>query len=601
MHGGQSVVAGASIYLFAANNNGYGNLAKSLLNSTTGNPVDGNGNYYVTTASDGSFSITSDYTCPSTTSQLYLYSAGGNPGGSSANSAIGLLAALGTCPANGTLSSFLFIVINEVSTIATAYSIAGYTIDPLHVSSPNTALAQTGIANAFATVTNLETLNTGTSLATTPAANGGNGTVPQSEIDTLANILAACVNSSGPSSTPCTTLFSNAKNGAIAPTDTATAAINIAHNPGANITALYGLQTGITEFQPMLSGQPNDFIVGIHYTGGGLSGPADVAIDASDNIWVVNNGGNNSISEFSPVGKPANSTGFTGGGLNLPVGIAIDGSANVWVTNYGLNLTTDANAPGTSVSEFNSSGTPINSTGITGGGIAAPLGIAIDKSGNVWIANDNNRCISELDPSGTAKSSASGYTGGGLAGATGIAIDTSGEVWVTDNDVAGLSKFDSSGTPVSANGYTGGGLGLADGVAIDASGNVWTTSTEAATISEFNSGGTPVSSTGFTGHGLSEPYGIAIDASGNVWVANAAGNSVTELNSSGTAISGASGYSDGGINTPVFPAVDGSGNVWVSNNGSNSITEFVGAATPVVTPIVANLITPYGTAAVNKP
>ena len=161
VHGGQAKISGASIYLFAADNTGYGNPAKSLLTNATGNPADGSGNYYVTSGSDGSFGITGDYICPSTASQLYLYAVGGNPGGSSANSAIGLLAALGTCPANGTLSSSLYIVINEVSTIATAYSIAGYASDALHVSSPTSTLAQTGITNAFATVTNLETLNTG--------------------------------------------------------------------------------------------------------------------------------------------------------------------------------------------------------------------------------------------------------------------------------------------------------------------------------------------------------------------------------------------------------------------------------------------------------
>jgi hypothetical protein len=183
-----------------------------LLTSATGNLKDSNNNYYVTTDSQGAFAITGDYTCPSTASQLYLYAIGGNPGAGT-NSAAGLLAALGTCPASGTLSSSLYVVINEVSTIATAYSIAGYATDPLQVSSPNTTLAQTGIANAFATVTNLETLSTGLVLATTPAANGGNGTVPQSEIDTLANILAECINSTGPASTACATLFSNAKNG----------------------------------------------------------------------------------------------------------------------------------------------------------------------------------------------------------------------------------------------------------------------------------------------------------------------------------------------------------------------------------------------------
>jgi hypothetical protein len=153
-----------------------------------------------------------------------------------------LLAGLGSC---GALKSSTFVTVDEVSTIATAYALAGFATDALHISSPATTAAETSVANAFATVANLETLNSGLALATTLA---GNGTVPQSEIDTLANILSACINSSGPGSTQCTTLLGNAKNGSTTPMDTATAAINIAHNPGANVSALFGLQAGNVAF-----------------------------------------------------------------------------------------------------------------------------------------------------------------------------------------------------------------------------------------------------------------------------------------------------------------------------------------------------------------
>ena len=279
VHGGQSVIAGAHLYLYAANNSALagpgiaasnGNQSVSLLNSSGANTqADGSGNYYVTTDSNGLFSITGDYTCPSTASQLYLYSVGGNPG-AGANSAAGLLAALGACPASGTLSSSLYVVINEVSTIAMAYAVSGYATDATHVSSSGSTLALTGIANAFLTAQNLAVdtgLSAGVSLATTPA---GNGIVPQAEIDTLANILAACVSSTGPGSSTCNTLFTNAKNGSTEPADTATAAINFAHNPAANVASLYGLQTANTSFQPMLTAAPANFVVAINYTGGGF-------------------------------------------------------------------------------------------------------------------------------------------------------------------------------------------------------------------------------------------------------------------------------------------------------------------------------------------
>src|ERR1700683_4086939 len=87
VHGGQSPISGAHLYLFAANTTGYGNTNSSisLLNSNVTSQVpaggqDGSGNYYVTPPSHGSFSISGDYTCPSKASQLYLYSIGGNAG-----------------------------------------------------------------------------------------------------------------------------------------------------------------------------------------------------------------------------------------------------------------------------------------------------------------------------------------------------------------------------------------------------------------------------------------------------------------------------------------------------------------------------------------
>ncbi|MEI9967600.1 MAG: hypothetical protein WDM87_02855 [Terracidiphilus sp.] len=112
------------------------------------------------------------------------------------------------------------------------------------------------LANAANTVTNLEDTSLSVALATTP---GGNGTVPQTEINTLANILAACVNSTGPTSTQCSTLFSNATNNGVDAPDTATAALNIAHNPGPSSTIvgnLFGLQTPTSPFQPICLPRP---------------------------------------------------------------------------------------------------------------------------------------------------------------------------------------------------------------------------------------------------------------------------------------------------------------------------------------------------------
>src|ERR1700690_2423006 len=97
VHGGQQPIVGAHVYLYAAHTTHYGDTAISLLQSAGGTSVEGNGDYYYATQSGGTFSITGDFTCPSPGSQVYLYAVGGDPGlGQGANSAIGLMAALGT-------------------------------------------------------------------------------------------------------------------------------------------------------------------------------------------------------------------------------------------------------------------------------------------------------------------------------------------------------------------------------------------------------------------------------------------------------------------------------------------------------------------------
>jgi sugar lactone lactonase YvrE len=584
VHGGQQPIVGASVYLYAANTTGSGGVSVSLLTSAGGTTKDANGNYFVTTGSGGTFTITGDFTCPNASSQVYIYALGGNPG-SGTNSGAGLMAAVGSC---NSLTSSSFLFVDEVSTIATAYSVAGFATDATHVSSAGTSFAKGGVANAFATVASLETLSTGVALATTPA---GNGAVPQNEINTLANILAACINSTGPTSSSCNTLFTNATNGSSAPADTATAAINMAHHPGANVAALFALQIANGPFQPVLSAVPNDFTISIAYAGGGLNGPLGIAIDASGNVWTANaNAEANTLSEFSPAGAPLSGTsGFTGGGLNRPNTIAIDSSGNVWAANPGNN----------SVSELASTGSPISSvSGYTGGGLNTPTAIAADLAGDAWIANSGNNSISEFAPGGAPVTGTSGYTGGGLSQPSAIAIDNSGDVWAANPGNNSVTEFTAGGSPVSnSTGFTGGGLNTPSGIAIDTSGDAWIADAKGNSITELSYLGSPISgSSGFTGAGLNSPNSIAIDGSGDVWAPNSAGSSISELASSGTPISGSSGYKLGTSGQPLHIAIDGSGNAWVTTSNPATITEFIGVAAPTVAPIAAAIqLPPYGT------
>ena len=111
----------------------------------------------------------------------------------------------------------------------------------------------------------------------------------------------------------------------------------------------------------------------------------------------------------------------------------------------------------------------------TGGGISGPAAIAIDGSGNAWIANSTSGSVTELSATGTVMSGTNGYTACNLSGPKGIAIDGSNNVWIPDyghNDVCELSN---AGAVVSTpgTGYVGGGLNNPDAIAIDGAGNVW--------------------------------------------------------------------------------------------------------------------------------
>jgi hypothetical protein len=249
-------VVGAKIYVLQVNSGEYGNSSVSLLTSATGNPADSIG-HYVLSGGQGGFSIAGDYTCTAG-HQVYVLARGGNSGDDGTNSAIGLMASLGACPDTGHFDNTVpFIFVNEVTTVAAAYAMAGMATDATHVVGSATPAA----SNAFASAADLASITTGFANSTLPSKPGGK--VPQSKIHTLANILSACINSDSATSAGCTTLFANARSKGsfgVLPEDTATAAINIARNPHANIAALYGLQPKLTApFQPALESAPSNF------------------------------------------------------------------------------------------------------------------------------------------------------------------------------------------------------------------------------------------------------------------------------------------------------------------------------------------------------
>ena len=240
VYGGQQPISGATVQLYSVATTAKG-AATALISAD------------VTTTASGTFSITGDYSCTGNP-LVYIVATGGNAGGG-ANSSISLMAALGAC---NNLTSSTFIIINEVTTVASVYALAPFMSGYKNVGAASTDA--TGIANAFQTVNSL--VSTASGSAPGPGL-PGNGTAPTTELFTLADILASCVNSTGSS---CTGLFSAATpSGGSAPTDTIGAALNIAAHPGNNVGALFSLAAANPPFEPALSTAPNDWTLAVKY------------------------------------------------------------------------------------------------------------------------------------------------------------------------------------------------------------------------------------------------------------------------------------------------------------------------------------------------
>lgn len=553
VNGGQQPVTQSTIQLYTVGTSGLKSASSPLISST------------IQTDSNGTFNITGAYGC-STATQVYIVATGGNAG-SGTNSSISLAAALGPCTS---LNSGTYIVINEVTTIAAAYALAPFASDYAHIGA--TGSNPTGLVNAFANAALLANTDVGSAGgASIPAG----VTVPVAEINTLADIVSACINTAGASSGACNTLFT-----ATGATDSFGASLAIAKNPGASaVTALYSLSTPTAPFQPTLTAgsAPNDFTVAVNATAGGtLATPYGIAIDASGDAWVTNETGT-AVSELSPSGGLLASPTATG--LAGAQGIAVDRSGNVWV----------ANTAGNSVIEFTLTGGSVTGTNsYTAGGIAAPSAIALDSGSNAFIANFNGNSVTGLTSAGVPLGG-SPFTGSSnnISVPSAIALSPSGHVYVTSGTG---SIVNLSNTGVFTSTLNDGTLQGPVGVAVDTAGRVLATGFTTGTsvggaLSQFNSGGVAATGSPITS-GISSPSGVATDGT-SIWVANnTASGALAQFSYSLTSpISPSAGY--GSLSSPVSVVIDSSGSVWTTNSGSNTVSKFIGLAAPVTTPLAA--------------
>jgi streptogramin lyase len=466
-------------------------------------------------------------------------------------------------------------VVNEVTTAASVWALAPFMSSGGSVGASCTNT--TGLDNAFMTASNLASASSGVS----PGAGiPANLTISTSKLDTLANALTSCTLSSG--GTACTGLFTAATTGGAAPTNTLDAALNIARAPARNVPAIYALAAGSAMFSPALTAAPPDFMLHSTVKGGGLASPATVGVAASGDVWVSSYF--NTISEFSPAGAAIFPAGISGNGINQSYGMALDVTGNVWIANEQTGSSTGSG----DVDELSSSGSSLE-TGLTAGGINFPIAVAADSNGNMWFADYGDSKVTLLSTSGSAVSSSTGWGGTSLAAPVAIAVDSNHNAWVANQGgQLPITKISADGSEVTSFDCD---CNAASGIAIDQSSNVWVANYYGNSISEVSGCGTLLLDAA-TGGGVDHPQGIAVDGGGSVWVANFLGNSLSQIgnssgSTSGTFISPTTGFgTDASISQPYALAIDASGSIWVSNFGNSTLTQFIGVAAPVKTPLI---------------
>ena len=343
-----------------------------------------------------------------------------------------------------------------------------------------------------------------------------------------------------------------------------------------------------------------------------FSFPSGVAVDTSGNVYVADTN-NCTVREITPAGvvtTPFGSAGVCGSAdgtgtaaqFNSPTGVAVDTSGNIYVADFGngIRKITPAGVVTTLATSF-----------------VDPVGVAVDTSSppNIYVADYVNQTIDKVTPAGVVTTLAGSAGVGGSANGTGtaaqfgypagVAVDATGNVYVADVVNNAIRMITPAGVVTTLAGVAGGNPGTADGtgsaaqfhypsgVAVDNHGNVYVADTNNATIRTVTTpagvvttlAGSAAGSGYVDGTGSAarffQPAGIAVDANGNTYVQEQVNETIRKITPAGvvTTLAGSvgnPGSADGTgtaaqFNFPCAVAVDINGNVYVADAGNSTI------------------------------
>jgi len=374
--------------------------------------------------------------------------------------------------------------------------------------------------------------------------------------------------------------------------------------------------------------------------------PSGIAVDGSGNLFVSDTR-NFTIRKITPAGVVSTLAGHGGeaGSTNGPTasarfaspqGIAVDGAGNLYVADFDLHAIRKISTSGVVTTFAGQLGAP---GAADGNGASArffyPIGLAIDKDGNLYVGDSHSLTIRKITPSGMVTTVAGladhpGTDDGPGASARfnglgSLAVDRRGNVYLTDfayiqsrattsyvkpgpsatvrridtvdvvSTLAGRAS-DLSGTPD--------GIGSAarfespSGIVADRDGTMYVADTTANTVRKITASGqvtTLAGKAGVRGHNdgpgvealFDGPSGIALDGSGTIYVTDSASSVIRKIMRDGfvstfAGTAGVRGSVDGmgtaaRFSTPSGIAVDGNGNLFVADGWANNIRKITPA------------------------
>ncbi|HKN23794.1 MAG TPA: hypothetical protein VJX72_03030, partial [Candidatus Acidoferrum sp.] len=361
--------------------------------------------------------------------------------------------------------------------------------------------------------------------------------------------------------------------------------------------------------------------------------PVRLFVDGHENVYISDIADNRMREVVAATGDiqtvaGTGTAGFTGEGglatqaeLDQPSGVWVDASGNIFLTDSLNNRVREVTASNGFIQTIAGDGSGDGDGGpATSGLLDAPFGVAVDGTGNLFIADTANSVIREVvaatgNITTVAGTFTAGFDGDGLAlnvdlnNPNGVFVDGSGDIFIADsqnNAIREVINGDLTTVVGESDGVLTNVLNYPTAVFVDGSGNIFIADSGnnviekvAAVVVEGTPALTVVAGTGtagFTGNGgpattaeLNAPSGVFLDSSGNIFIADSLNNVIREVvaatgNIETVAGNGTAGFSgDAGpatsaqLDYPIGVFVDSSENIFIADSNNNAVREVLAA------------------------